>query len=64
MRRSRLVIAVLLALVGLAWIGQGLDLVKGSGMSGSSFWAIVGLVLVALAGLILVRERRRPSTSA
>ncbi len=64
MRRSRLVIAVLLVLVGLAWIGQGLDLVKGSGMSGSSFWAIVGLVLIALAGLILVRERRRPSTSA
>ena len=64
MRRSRLVIAVLLALVGLAWIGQGLDLVKGSGMSGSSFWAIVGLVLIALAGLILIRERRRPSTSA
>jgi glucose dehydrogenase len=64
MRRSRLIIAVVLAVVGLAWLGQGLDLVKGSPMSGSSVWAIVGLVLLVLAGLILVNERRRPSTSA
>jgi LPXTG-motif cell wall-anchored protein len=64
MRRSRLIIAVVLAVVGLAWLGQGLDLVKGSAMSGSNVWTIVGLVLLVLAGLILVNERRRPSTSA
>ena len=29
MRRSRLVIAVVLFLVGLAWIGQGSGLIKG-----------------------------------
>jgi LPXTG-motif cell wall-anchored protein len=64
MRRSRLIIAVVLAVVGLAWLGQGLDLVKGSAMSGSNVWTIVGLVLLVLAGLILFNERRRPSTSA
>lgn len=61
MRRSRLVIAIILGLVGLAWIGQGLDIIKGSGMSGTSFWAFVGVVLIAIAVVIVVRERRLPS---
>jgi len=57
MRRSRLVLAIVLAVVGLVWIGQGLALIKGSAMSGSSFWAVVGAILLALAGVILFRER-------
>lgn len=61
MRRSRLIAALLLSLVGLAWIGQGLNLIKGSAMTGSNFWAVVGVVLLVLAGVILVRERR-PAT--
>ncbi len=59
MGTSRLVIAVLLLLGGGVWIGQGLNLIKGSAMTGSSFWAVAGVVLVAIAGAILVRERRR-----
>ena len=58
MRVSRLVVAILLALVGLVWIGQGTNLIGGSAMSGSPFWAIVGLVLIAAALVIVVRERR------
>jgi hypothetical protein len=61
MRPSRLVVALILALVGLVWIGQGTGLVGGSAMSGTAFWAIVGLVLVALAAVILVVERRSTS---
>jgi glucose dehydrogenase len=61
MRRSRLIAALLLSLVGLAWIGQGLNLIKGSAMTGSNFWAVAGIVLLVLAGAILVRERR-PTT--
>jgi glucose dehydrogenase len=61
MRRSRLIAALVLALLGLAWLAQGLNLVKGSAMSGTSFWAIVGIVLIALAGVIVVRERRLPT---
>ncbi len=57
MRRSRLVLAIVLAVVGLVWIGQGLALIKGSAMSGSNIWAVVGAVLLVLAGLILFRER-------
>ena len=58
MRASRLIIALLVALVGLAWIGQGTGIIGGSAMSGSSFWAIVGLVLLVVAVVIAAREWR------
>jgi glucose dehydrogenase len=61
MRRSRLVIALVLFLAGLVWIGQGSGMIKGSAMSGSSFWGIVGAVLVVAAIALLVNERRRPA---
>jgi hypothetical protein len=59
MRAPRLVLALVLALVGLVWIGQGLGLVGGSFMTGSAFWALVGVILVALAAVVLLIERRR-----
>jgi glucose dehydrogenase len=59
MRAPRLVIALVLALIGLVWIGQGIGLIGGSAMSGSSFWAIVGAILVALGVVIALRERAR-----
>ena len=58
MRASRLIIALLVALVGVAWIGQGTGIIGGSAMSGSSFWAIVGLVLIVVAAVIAAREWR------
>lgn len=61
MRPSRLVIALLLALVGIVWIGQGTGLVSGSAMSGSTFWAVAGLVLVVLAAVVVAAERRSAS---
>jgi glucose dehydrogenase len=64
MRRSRLIIAIVLFLAGLVWLGQGSGLIKGSAMSGSSFWSVVGVVLVVVAIVVLVNERRRPATGA
>jgi glucose dehydrogenase len=58
MRPLRLVAAALLLLVGLVWIGQGLNLIKGSAMTGSSFWAVAGVALLVVAGAIVIRERR------
>jgi hypothetical protein len=58
----RIVGGVLCVLIGLVWIGQGLDLIQGSGMSGKVQYAIIGAV-VALAGLWLLwgplQARRR-----
>lgn len=59
MRPSRLIVAIILGLIGLGWIGQGTGVLPGSVMSGSAFWAVVGIVLVVLAVAIVVRERRR-----
>jgi F0F1-type ATP synthase assembly protein I len=61
MRTSRLFIAILAALVGGVWLGQGLGYIGGSFMTGSAFWAVVGTVLLGLAAVIVLAEvRRRP----
>jgi hypothetical protein len=49
----RLVGGVVVLLLGLLWIGQGLNLIKGSGMSGHGQYAVVGII-VALGGLWLL----------
>jgi hypothetical protein len=54
----RYVIAVLLILVGLLWIGQGLGFVAGSGMSGQAIFAVLGAVLV-VGGAVLAWATRR-----
>jgi hypothetical protein len=59
MRPTRLVLAAVLALVGIIWLGQGLGFIGGSFMTGSLFWAVVGAVLLAGAVLLVLLERRR-----
>ncbi len=59
MRPTRLVLALVFALAGLVWLGQGLGFIPGSFMTGSLFWAVVGALLVALAVVIVAAERRR-----
>jgi hypothetical protein len=59
--RTRWIAAVLLALVGLTFLGQGLGYIGGSAMTGSSFWAVVGAVLLVAAAVVAwttIRDRR------
>ena len=49
--RTRWIVAALLALVGLTFIGQGIGYIGGSAI-GSSFWAIFGVILVVVAGFV------------
>jgi hypothetical protein len=60
-----LILGVLLSGVGLVWTLQGLDVLRGSAMSGSSLWAtvgpivlVVGLALMGIAIAIAWRRRR------
>ncbi|WP_308466125.1 hypothetical protein [Rathayibacter soli] len=60
-----LVPGVILGAVGLVWTLQGLNVVRGSAMSGSSLWAtvgpivlVVGLVLIVVA-IVIARRRAR-----
>jgi hypothetical protein len=59
MRPTRLVLAAVLALVGLVWIGQGVGIIGGSFMTGSLLWAAIGSALLAGAAILVVGERRR-----
>jgi hypothetical protein len=65
LRRSRwvragwaTVIGVVLALVGLLWFLQGIGVIKGSFMTGQPVWAVIGLVLLALAARLLAEALR------
>lgn len=54
---------VLALILGIVWTLQGLDVLGGSVMSGSTFWAVVGPI-VAVVGLVLIAVglRRRHRT--
>ena len=58
----RPVVGALLALVGVTWFLQGIDVLGGSGMSGHPIWAVLGVVLVVAAVYVVagaqVRRRR------
>jgi hypothetical protein len=67
MKVVRRIIGALLVLTGVVWMGQGFNLISGSSMTGSTFWAVVGL-LCFLGGLFLLgwpwrqpREQSEPS---
>lgn len=56
MRPWLLLIAFVLVLLGVVWVGQGVGLIGGSFMSGSSMWAVIGTVLLVVGVAIAVRE--------
>lgn len=50
---ARRVVGAALVLTGAVWIGQGTNIIQGSSMTGSAFWAVVGAACV-VAGLVLL----------
>ncbi len=52
------ILGVVLVLIGLVWIGQGLNLIKGSFMTAQPLYAVLGLVVAAI-GLWLARTTLR-----
>lgn len=67
MKSNRAVImlagGILLIVLGLVWTLQGVGILGGSSMSGSTMWAIIGPI-VAIVGIYLVLRWRkgRPTT--
>ncbi|NNC11028.1 hypothetical protein HII28_03925 [Planctomonas sp. JC2975] len=59
-----LVVGVIVGIVGLVWMLQGLNVLGGSAMSGSTIWAIVGPIVLAVGVVLIivavVLSRRRP----
>jgi hypothetical protein len=65
--RGRLIVAALVAVVGLVWMAQGFGLLPGSGfMDGDIRWALGGAALVVAGSLVAVsawRSGRRSTPS-
>lgn len=58
-RKPRRLLPALLVVLGLLWIGQGQNLIKGSMMTDSSLWSIAGVGMLLLALLYVVYDRRQ-----
>jgi hypothetical protein len=55
MRNGLLIaLAVLFELTGWVWILQGIGVLPGSFMSGQAMWAVIGAILVTVAGALLI----------
>jgi len=53
-----LVLSALMIAVGVLWTLQGLDIIKGSSMSGVQYWAVVGPALAGFGialGFVVLR---------
>jgi hypothetical protein len=55
-----LVLGTVVALLGLLFTLQGVGLIRGSAMSGTTFWSVAGPVILVLGvGLAVLGLRRR-----
>lgn len=58
------ILAVLLALIGIGWFLQGINVLPGSLMSGQTQWAINGGIAFVLGiGLFIFANRKKGSRS-
>jgi hypothetical protein len=50
MKRGVSIFSVLLGLVGIVWVLQGIGILGGSIMTNDIKWAVIGAVLIVVAG--------------
>ena len=55
--RGRLILGVLLCIVGGVWFLQGIDVLKGSFMTGQGVWTVIGVILLAVGLRMIWRAR-------
>lgn len=57
MATARITFAVLLLLLGTVFVGQGIGVIKGSFMTGSPTWLVIGALIDLGAAALLVGPR-------
>jgi hypothetical protein len=57
-RTVRLIAGALLVVVGAVWFLQGIDVIKGSFMTGQPTWALLGAVCAIAGSWLLIGARR------
>ena len=54
MRYVLLILGGLMILMGGVWLLQGIGILPGSFMTGQMLWAVIGAVLLAVGGLLII----------
>jgi hypothetical protein len=54
----RYLVAAVLLIVGAIFLGQGLGFIPGSPMTGQPFWAVVGMIMLAIGAWLAWRTYR------
>ena len=54
MRYVLLILGGLMILMGGVWLLQGIGILPGSFMTGQMLWAVIGAVLLAVGGLLVI----------
>jgi len=59
-RTISIVLGVIALLLGGLWIGQGLNVIPGSFMTGNRMWFWIGLVVAVVGVVLIVLGLRKP----
>lgn len=59
-RTISIIFGIIALLVGGLWIGQGLNMIPGSVMTGNRMWFYIGVVVAILGLLVVIAGLRRP----
>ena len=59
MRWILVVVGIVLVLLGGLWFLQGIGILGGSVMTGQTFWAVVGVILLIVGIVLSARGLRR-----
>ena len=62
-RIALIVLGVIALLTGAVWVGQGLNLIPGSVMTGDRTWFYIGAIVGVVGVILLVIGLRRKSKS-
>jgi hypothetical protein len=58
-RTLQVVVGVVVALLGLLFTLQGTDVIGGSAMSGTTFWAVAGPIIIVIGLVVAALGVRR-----
>jgi len=61
-RIALIVVGAIAVVVGGVWVGQGLNLIPGSFMTGSRTWLTIGLIVGVIGIVFVVTGVRRPTS--
>lgn len=61
-RNALITVGVVAVVVGAIWVGQGLNLIPGSFMTGDTKWFVIGLIVAIVGIALVVIGFRRPKS--